>query len=547
MIELPQGYYLTNFTELVSYVFEQYEDLLDETERDFYLTFSKLSSDAQKLYVRMLTRKGNLFRLNKLQYAEIENSSSSAKELEKHRLISIDDDQPISNLLPLFSKPEWLKILSQLELEVSVISELKKLKRAELDSMLLEIGQELSISELIEENILELLTPQYFDCYKLLFFGNLNQDLTEFVLRDLGLYQFENYVIDKSARLFTSRNQINAYLDYYKLLENLDEVILSDAEDIIEFHRQLPDKSTADKTLSRRIQRVTLTLARQLERLEALDEALQLYHHCELPPARERCARILVKQNKINEALSLCKSIDQSPFDESEAIFANDFGYRTAKKHQIQWTKPVVYQPQVETIKIEQTEQGVELDAADYFSQFGQCIYVENALFCSLFGLHFWEMIFAPVRGAFTNPFQYRPHDLYEKDFITSRQELFSELNSNLSQIQNNFQDYQQMMKEKRDIASPFVFWDLLDENLLKLALDNIPESHWQAIFKRLWLDIRANRSGFPDLILFADNGDYQLIEIKGPGDRLQKNQIRWMQYFAEHQIPHKVVHVEWQ
>lgn len=547
MIELPQGYYLTNFTELVSYVFEQYEDLLDETERDFYLTFSKLSSDAQKLYVRMLTRKGNLFRLNKLQYAEIEDSSSSAKELEKHRLISIDDDQPISNLLPLFSKPEWLKILSQLDLEVSVISELKKLKRAELDSMLLEIGQELSISELIEENILELLTPQYFDCYKLLFFGNLNQDLTEFVLRDLGLYQFENYVIDKSARLFTSRNQINAYLDYYKLLENLDEVILSDAEDIIEFHRQLPDKSTADKTLSRRIQRVTLTLARQLERLEALDEALQLYHHCELPPARERCARILVKQNKINEALSLCKSIDQSPFDESEAIFANDFGYRTAKKHQIQWTKPVVYQPQVETIKIEQTEKGVELDAADYFSQFGQCIYVENALFCSLFGLHFWEMIFAPVRGAFTNPFQYRPHDLYEKDFITSRQELYSELNSNLSQIQNNFQDYQQLMEKKRDIASPFVFWDLFDENLLKLALDNIPESHWQAIFKRLWLDIRANRSGFPDLILFADNGDYQLIEIKGPGDRLQKNQIRWMQYFAEHQIPHKVVHVEWQ
>lgn len=547
MIELPQGYYLTNFTELVSYVFEQYEDLLDETERDFYLTFSKLSSDAQKLYVRMLTRKGNLFRLNKLQYAEIEDSSSSAKELEKHRLISIDDDQPMSNLLPLFSKPEWLKILSQLDLEVSVISELKKLKRAELDSMLLEIGQELSISELIEENVLELLTPQYFDCYKLLFFGNLNQDLTEFVLRDLGLYQFENYVIDKSARLFTSRNQINAYLDYYKLLENLDEVILSDAEDIIGFHRQLPDKSTADKTLSRRIQRVTLTLARQLERLEALDEALQLYHHCELPPARERRARILVKQNKINEALSLCKSIDQSPFDESEAIFANDFGYRTAKKHQYHWAKPVVYQPQVETIKIEQTEKGVELDAADYFSQFGQCIYVENALFCSLFGLHFWEMIFAPVRGAFTNPFQYRPHDLYEKDFITSRQKIYSKLNNTLSKIQNNFQDYQQLMKEKRGIVSPFVFWDLFDENLLKLALDNIPRSHWQAIFKRLWLDIRANRSGFPDLILFADNGDYQLIEIKGPGDRLQKNQIRWMQYFAEHKIPHKVVHVEWQ
>ena len=36
--------------------------------------------------------------------------------------------------------------------------------------------------------------------------------------------------------------------------------------------------------------------------------------------------------------------------------------------------------------------------------------------------------------------------------------------------------------------------------------------------------DLRNNCSGFPDLILFRD-GQYELVEVKGPGDRLQINQ----------------------
>lgn len=546
MIELPKGYYLANFKELINYVFAQYEDLLNPAERGFYSIFSQLSEDAQKLYVRMLTRKGNLFRFQKLQYAEIHDTCTAADELRHCRLITIDKPHPIESLLPLFSKPEWLKILSQLELEQSTLIDLKKLKRADLDSVLVEIGQGFDICTLIDEKVFELVNPEIFDCYKLLFFGNLNQDLTEFVLRDLGLYQFEKYHIDKKARLFVDRHQINAYLDYYELLNDLDNVLAGNATQIIAFQQLLPQQHKQDKTLARRIQRVTLTLARQLERLDCLDDALSLYQQCELPPARERMARILVKQHRIDKALKLCQKITQSPIDESEAIFANSFAYRTAKKHQIDWPKPNNYQPETEIIVIEQSQHGVEVDAAEYFNQFGECIYVENSLFCSLFGLHYWEMLFAPVQGAFTNPFQIRPHDLYEKDFIHSRRDIFQELTSKLENVSENHGVYLQAMQRKFGIASPFVFWELLTENLLKLAIERIPSKHWQVIFKRIWQDIRANRSGFPDLILFPDSGSYELIEIKGPGDRLQKNQLRWMQYFAEYDIPHRVVHVDW-
>jgi len=36
------------------------------------------------------------------------------------------------------------------------------------------------------------------------------------------------------------------------------------------------------------------------------------------------------------------------------------------------------------------------------------------------------------------------------------------------------------------------------------------------------------------------------LVEGKSPGDKLQKNQGRWMHYFSQHNIPHRVLHVKY-
>ena len=65
-------------------------------------------------------------------------------------------------------------------------------------------------------------------------------------------------------------------------------------------------------------------------------------------------------------------------------------------------------------------------------------------------------------------------------------------------------------------------------------------------IFQRILQDLRNNRSGFPDLVRFPAQGGYQLIEVKGPGDSLQKNQQRWLQFFARHDIPHCLARVTW-
>jgi hypothetical protein len=81
---------------------------------------------------------------------------------------------------------------------------------------------------------------------------------------------------------------------------------------------------------------------------------------------------------------------------------------------------------------------------------------------------------------------------------------------------------------------------------LLQHALHCIPATHLEAIFRRLLLDVHGNRSGLPDLIQFwPDERRYRMVEVKGPGDRLQDNQIRWLDFCHARDIPVSVCYVK--
>ncbi|RYG07254.1 MAG: VRR-NUC domain-containing protein, partial [Chitinophagaceae bacterium] len=102
--------------------------------------------------------------------------------------------------------------------------------------------------------------------------------------------------------------------------------------------------------------------------------------------------------------------------------------------------------------------------------------------------------------------------------------------------------------QEKKGITNHFVSWQFLDKDLLDTALHCIPAIDLKNIFERLLFDIKSNRSGLPDLIqFFPETGSYRMIEVKGPGDRIQDNQRRWLDYFSQKIIPAEVWYVSWQ
>jgi hypothetical protein len=171
---------------------------------------------------------------------------------------------------------------------------------------------------------------------------------------------------------------------------------------------------------------------------------------------------------------------------------------------------------------------------------------VENNLLLSLFGLLFWKAIFTPLPGAFFHPFQSGPADLFTPEFGARRAALL-EAQMALLDSGAHEQVIRHNLREKAGVSNHFVRWHKLKPQVLDLALQCIPAAHLKLVFRRLLDDLQNNCSGLPDLIHFyPDERRYQLVEVKAPGDRLQDNQRRWMEFFARSGIPAAVCKVSW-
>ena len=209
---LPDDYYLKNFRFLLKFINSRYQDLLTQKEQDYIDAFYFVDEDAQRLYVRLVLRKGPLFRRDKLNYPEITAIDESAVQLENSGLLAIyTREKPIvensvEEFLALLSRPELESLLkTYLEFDTPTHQINKQ--------ALLELGAEhLSIEDFRRElpfSVYQPMGTEYLELLKLLFFGNMHQDFTEFVLNDLGVTLFESYLIDKHTRFFSRRDIID--------------------------------------------------------------------------------------------------------------------------------------------------------------------------------------------------------------------------------------------------------------------------------------------------------------------------------------------------
>ncbi len=307
--------------------------------------------------------------------------------------------------------------------------------------------------------------------------------------------------------------------------------------------QQLPHLP-GDDYVKRKADRTCNRIARQLERLKHLDLAAQCYATSQEAPATERRIRILEKQNDLKGALALCEHLLHNSHHPDELTFAERFYEKLKKKLGQPIQTSALYQPETIQLELAKPELAIELTVAEHFQQRGDsALYLENSLFCGLFGLWFWEIIFAPVKDAFFNPFQRAPRDLNSPEFYSKRKTVLEDRLEALHQS-----DWQQQMKKaaqtKRGLANVFVNWDYLSDEIIDLLLQRIPPHHLKAVFGRMIKAPGLYRNGFPDLIVMPEQGGYYLLEVKGPGDTLQNNQIHWFKLFAQHTIPAKLAKV---
>lgn len=547
---LPPHYYLDNFCFLLNWVTRHHHDLLNDEEQAFAQKFHQLDRDSQCLLVRMISRKGTRFRAHKLCYAEITDQQQALDKLIAHRLISDDFTLSIEELVSLLTKPELVLLFDE---------QLRPYKQQSKQHLAQHLSDIYS-SDSNTRNWSTWTRHQLGHCYQLnvqhihntfmlLFFGNAYQDLTEFVLQDLGLLRYESYQVDASHRVFKNREEIHHYQQLIQLREQLAQ-----ADDIIALQQLLPllPEQSSNPRLERRRARFINHLAYQFERKGQIETALSLYQQVVLPPARERQIRILEKQGKLDQAWQLVGELIANPINEQELQISTRIQPRLAKKlgeeiEKCQQTKTLTRTLLLtrQTLTDGSQMNVEEVTRLHFDTAEAPCLYVENQLFNSLFGLWLWPEMFRSIDGAFAHPFQIAPLDLFEHDFQQKRelQALWQ-----LFEAENHASHIETIWQTKYGTTNPFVSWSLMDENILQLALSCIPAQHLAAIFKRLLFDIKTNRSGLPDLIqFFPKQRSYRLIEVKGPGDRVQDNQQTWLNFFSQQGIPAEVCYVSWQ
>lgn len=534
---LPQGYYLENFNTLVDFVAKHYWPLLNAQEQRFFQRYQQLSIDGQCLYIRLLSRSKAIFRQRRLQYDEITSIDATVEELEQAALIAVAPALSIDDALALFTRDD---------LHAALQARGQPKRRA---AMLEQITNDIDALKRLwqSDNLLAVLEQQTFEVFRLLFFGNLYQDLTAFVLRDLGLQKYEPYAIDTETLPFTTRCQIDQHLHYHHCRQLFEVASGSGVAALLALHAALPKPAVGDTMLRRRVDKLAATIARQLEREQAGDQAIAIYTGLTSAPARERLARLLAKRGDNSAALGLCRQILTAPDNSDELHFARQFGARLASKTGTRWPATAAHKPDTVELLLHHGNGSVEMIAADHYSQFGQCFYVENSLIPGILGLAVWDIIYAPIRGAFYHPFHTAPVDFNDAhSFRTARQALLAQRWQQLEQGALSTLVHR-VWQDKFGISNPLVHWQYLTTELIDVALERIPLAHWLALFDYLLQDLRNHRNGLPDLIFFPQRGGYQLIEIKGPGDRLQNNQRRWMERFQQVGIDHCVANVSWQ
>jgi hypothetical protein len=535
-------YYLENFLRVTQWISERYDDLLTDDERAFLAGFTALPQASQALLVRMVMRKGEVFRASKLRYEEIGSTQEAALPLLAHGWI---DDQALLSLDQLFA------VLTKAEIAEAFRAYLPNTtarKTEQLEALRPHFSEARPFADwhpASDDCVYHVLINPICDRLKLMFFGNCHQDWTEFVLSDLGIYRYEKVEFSASSRGFKRREDVDLYLHLHRCRERFEQGALS--SDILEDVRA----SIIDNDwLEGRRAKLLFQIAQHQERSGALSDALALYTTCACPGARMRAVRVMERLQHFEGAFALAKCAAHMPESEAEK---QQLARVLPRLHRKLGLPPIMPRPAPSVRRIDlalpppDTTYSVERLAAEQLAHNDSPVYyVENTLINSLFGLLCWEAVFAAVPGAFFHPFHTGPADLHSADFHVRRKREFADC---LSQLDSDryISTINRHFAEKNGIQSPFVTWSVLSEELKEFALACIPAAHLKQWFAHILQDIKSNRTGFPDLIQFwPREQSYRMIEVKGPGDRLQDSQLRWLDYCAERGMPVSVCYVQW-
>ena len=537
----PADYYATNLRLLLTEVSDRYHDLLEDADHRFVSAFLSASIPAQRLFARLLSRRGPWIRVDSLDYPEVGETEPALEALRAAGLVAVDPDAPADVLLNLLTRPELNKLYPGVRART----------KPEFINGCVARYTDSAIRRRLQRRIHWVCVDAFgsFNVCRLLYFGDERQDLSTFVVQDLGILRYEPYEIGPSTRSFDFRAQLDGYLQLrgLALLGRRVDAFPGLASQLLLALWFEPDTRAEQRERNR----ILLRIARWHERRGEFDEAMACYARATAHPARERRVRILKRLGDGCGAEKLISQIAAQPWGAEEEDFARRHDPKRLGRKRL--GRKRLGRPQNRSgprLTVCQLSGRVPAGIEDHAQRLltanvGAGWHLENQFSLGLAGLLYWDEIYAPVKGAFTHRFQLGPRDLFWPDFAPARQPLLQARTEMLSAPGAVARRLRQVWAAKAGTANRLVSWQAFSPQLVAALERQVPAQALLRLAERVITNLHRLRTGFPDLLMIYGAGAYEFVEVKGPGDQLQPAQRVWLRELDELGLPNRVLNLQ--
>ncbi len=533
--ELPTYYYHTHFLEMLEFVDTHYAHVLDETQRAFKRDFAALGFNAQCLYVRLVNRKGSLFARARLRYPEIGDTKALLDELDAAGFLGEPAVEHVDEMLGFMTRSQLLAAIRP-----QFVGMKTSMKKAE---MLEFVRQHASPEQLYQwlptEGVLLQGRAEDVRFMLFLFFGRIQDGLSQFTMRDLGLVRARDAGDNYEAR-FTDRDDA---ADAYFFASQLADLQRS-SQCAARLAGGVDEWPTPESTIAAGLRdKLAYRLGRALE--DDPYAALRVYQRGESAKCSERVIRLLLSTGQTEEARRYLERCIDEPASDDEALLASDlYARKFGKKRTSSLTDHL---RAAECIDIDEAHNGSpERAAADWFRERGQQAFrVENSLWRTFFGLLFWDLLFDSEASRLHSPFERLPSLLTERRFSTECADAIAERLSLLDDRKALKRHLLRLSVARFGTNNGIFRWRQRILDALHALTDVAPADSLREILTLFCDDYLSARYGYPDLMVIDDDG-VRFVEIKTDGDHLRRNQLLRLEQLRRAGFRADVVMVRW-
>ncbi len=536
--DLPTYYYHEHFLEMLDFVVEHYDHVLAPQHRTVVRKFRALTLDEQRLYVRLVNRKGRVFDAGKLRYPELGAMPPLLAALRSGGWLETPQAEHFDAVLKFLTRSELLDIVAAILSGVA-----RSLKKAELVELARQhVAPEDFMSFVRSDRIVVQGYCREIRYLLYLFFGRLQDGLSQFTMRDLGLVRVNDSSGNYEPR-FAERSEAEEHFRIAEISRAVDRADRAELASLAE--RVINSDEPEFASVAKACDQLAYRLGRKLERAGDRASALAVYRAGSSNACNERVVRLLFASGDKDGARVFLERCISEPRNDEERLFAEDlFARKFARKRTSVATDRL---READVIDVDDSQIGTpERAAAAWFESRGAKAYrVENSLWRTLFGLLFWDELTQGSEGAASSPFDYLPQAIRDRSFRHRNEVAVATalaiidtpgaLKKRLLKIGTlHFGTPNGIFRWRRQTMDAlFALADHGEPAAIKAMLD---------IFVDDYLDARY---GYPDLMLVDDAG-VRFVEIKAEGDALRRNQLLRLEQLRSAGFRADIVRVRW-